>query len=182
MTLTYAEARAFVFDAERGFADVAGDPGGKTSDGVASHANPAAWADGVVTEEEREHAYRSRWDAIQGDELAALVPRSALVLFDWYFHSGGLAVRALQRIVYPQAEHTARTVDGSLGPGTLARLGSWLSRPGAGSRADVDRDLCRRLLVARAEQLEGWIEAAPAERAKFLGGFVKRLVLLALRG
>ena len=189
MELTYAQAKAVVHGAEVGRADVAGDPGGLTVDGVASHANPAAFADGVVTPDEVEASYRERWDAIRGDELAALCPRTTLALFDWYYHSGGPAVRALQRIVYPMIEQTTATVDGNLGPGTMGRVRAWLQRPGV---LEHDRELAGRLLHARAEFLEGWLKGDPvlrqlsptdreALRIKFLGGFVRRLVGLAFR-
>lgn len=169
-------AMAFTRPEEKGLVNDPDDPGGRTYDGIAEHANPEIWRDGVCTEEELLGAYRSRWDAIRGDQLPPLV---ALALFDWYFQSGAHAVRALQRMV-------GAVPDGQLG---MKTLGALFAAP-----IDARRDsaMALELIVEhRARFLFDWINALPVKpdgkgglrpaRIRFSVGFARRLARLAYR-
>ncbi len=172
--MSYERAYRFTLAEEKGFADDPDDPGGKTRDGIASHANPLEWADGVLTDAERDAAYRRRWDRIRGGELP---PPVAISLFDFYFQSGAPAVQALQRLV-------GANPDGSLGPKTVEAVRS------ACSSTTTPDALALALIEARAAFLSAWIRRLPVERVaggttfrearvRFMTGFMRRLARLA---
>jgi lysozyme family protein len=167
--MSFVDAMRVTRREERGLANDPDDPGGRTFDGVAEHANPEAWRDGVCTEEELLGAYKSRWQAIRGDSLP---PATALALFDWYFQSGAHAVRALQRLVGAAA-------DGVVGVETIANVGAKVLLDAE------DRALAMALVEARAAFLGAWVCARPVKpaagvgwepaRIRFLVGFMRRL-------
>jgi len=66
--------------AEGGFADVSGDPGGRTQFGIAERWHPEEWLDGTVTAEEAKTAYaRDYWEPW---DCGSLDPRLGLLLLD----------------------------------------------------------------------------------------------------
>lgn len=170
--MNFDAALAFTRLEEKGLVNDPDDPGGRTFDGVAEHANPEAWRDGVVTEEELLTAYRSRFDAIHG---AHLPPALGLVLFDWYFQSGAPAVKALQR-------RLKVVPDGQLGRVTMGQLtASELFRLGR------DQAFAMSLIEDRAKFLADWVAAKPIHfspsgwrpaRIRFVAGFMRRLARL----
>lgn len=91
------------------------DKGGRTQFGISERANPEAWADNKVTEEEAREIYERKYvrtpkfDLIPDDALRAQ-------LVDFGVNSGPMvAIMKLQQIV-------GADVDGVIGPDTLKRL------------------------------------------------------------
>lgn len=162
---SFDRALTFTLRHEGGFSNDADDPGGRTNFGIAEHANPEAWADGVVTPEEARAIYRAKyWAPIHGDELP---PRTAMVAFDLAVHSGvGAAAKRLQGAV-------GVAQDGVIGPATLAAVRRAAATP------EGDRALALGLVDRRITLLTIWLKAAPG-RVKFAGGFMRRIANLAV--
>lgn len=135
----FARCVAEVLKHEGGFVHHPRDPGGATNRGI-TLATLADWRGREVTpadvqamtEAEAREIYRARyWNAVQGDHLPAGVD---LAVFDLAVNSGvGRAARMLQ-------QQLGVTVDGAIGPRTLAAVG----------RVNASRltgDLCRARLA-----------------------------------
>lgn len=92
------------------------DRGGRTQWGIAEKHNPAAWADGKVSEAEARDIYAKKY--LQ--PFAGLESHPAFEqLVDWGVTSGPrLAIQKLQEVVGVEA-------DGSLGPKTLAAVAAF---------------------------------------------------------
>ena len=161
--MSFDDAMRFTREEERGYSNDPDDPGGRTFDGIAEHANPELWRDGKVTEEEIFAAYAARFMHIRGKELPS---RIALVLFDWYFQSGTVAVRALQKLI-------GAIPDGIMGDHTVGAIQNRVR----GFKAE-DSAIAMELIEARAGQLGKWVNQEPG-RAKFVTGFMRRLARLA---
>ena len=91
------------------------DRGGRTQYGISEKANPEAWTDNKVTEEEARAIYEAKYIKAPGfDKIADFHLRSNLV--DFGVTSGPhLAIMKLQEILHVE-------VDGHLGPLTLAAV------------------------------------------------------------
>ncbi len=91
------------------------DAGGRTKFGISERANPDAWADGDVSEDEAREIYRRKYVVGPGfDRISDHYLRAHLV--DYGVNSGpSVAIMKLQEIL-------GVTVDGVLGPETLNRL------------------------------------------------------------
>lgn len=91
------------------------DPGGRTQYGISERANPGAWADGHVTEDEARAIYEKKYVAGPGfDRVSDARLRAQLV--DFGVTSGPtVAIMKLQEIL-------GVTVDGIFGPVTLHQL------------------------------------------------------------
>jgi len=129
----FAKALAFTLQWEHGRSDLAADRGGRTLDGI-THLTYDAYrtARGLpkrdvfeMTDPERDDIYRRNyWDAVKGDDLAAVSDRMAMCVFDSAVNHGvATASRLLQRTV--QAEP-----DGVIGRVTLAQFRIRLMRLG----------------------------------------------------
>jgi len=160
----FERALTFTLRHEGGFSNDPDDPGGRTNFGIAEHANPEAWADGVVTADEARQIYRAQyWAPLRADELP---PRTAMAAFDLAVHSGvGAAAKRLQAAV-------GVTQDGVIGPATIAAVRRAAATP------EADRALALGLLDRRITLLGLWLKAAPG-RVKFAGGFMRRIANLA---
>lgn len=91
------------------------DPGGRTQFGISERANPGAWADGKVTEEEAREIYKKKY--VFGPKFDKILdPGLQAHLIDWGVNSGpSIAIQALQRVLKV-------TVDGVLGKETFHAL------------------------------------------------------------
>lgn len=91
------------------------DLGGRTQFGISEKANPEAWLDNKVTEEEAREIYKRKYVfGPKFDKILDTGLRAQLV--DWGVNSGpAIAIQALQRILKV-------TVDGVLGPETFHAL------------------------------------------------------------
>lgn len=121
---------------EGGWSDHPRDPGGATMRGITLRTfsdwrgrEVSKEALRAISAEEVAAIYRARyWDAVQGDRLP---PGVDLAVFDFAVNSGpGRAARTLQAAL-------GVTMDGAIGPVTLAALASR-------DRAALVRDLCAR--------------------------------------
>jgi lysozyme family protein len=131
------------------------DAGGRTQYGISERANPQAWADGKVTEQEAREIYEAKY--IRGPHFDR-VPDDRLrtQLIDMGVHSGpGVAIQKLQEILKV-------VVDGVLGPQTLAALQH--------RRADEVNNL---LAASRIRMIGRLVSKVPTQ-LKFLNGWLDR--------
>ena len=132
------------------------DKGGRTTFGISEKANPEAWADGKVTEEEARAIYYRKYvtgpgfDKVQDSHLQAQ-------LIDFGVNSGPqLAIMRLQEIV-------GVTVDGILGVNTLAKVAE-----------TIDTRLLNNRFVASRVKMFGRIVNKNPSQLKFLSGWLNR--------
>lgn len=133
------------------------DRGGRTKYGISEKSNPAAWADGQVTEQEARDIYERKYITLPGfGKIPATHPRAKEILVDWGVISGPeLAKRELQGILGVKQ-------DGVLGPITLAKL------------AGIDdRSLTNLIAVARMKMMGRIVKRDPSQ-LRFLLGWLNR--------
>lgn len=142
-SVAFERAQLFCRKQEGGYADVAGDRGGKTMAGV-THAEYDAWrtARGLelrpvsqITEDEIHAIYRGYWRAAMCDVVASAgLGKLALCLLDFAINSGdGTARKYLQEVVGVEQ-------DKIIGPKTLAAIEA------LGEDETIKRYLARRAL------------------------------------
>ena len=132
------------------------DRGGRTKHGISEKSNPEAWADGDVDEEESRRIYERKYVTGPGfDKIVDHQLRAQLV--DFGVHSGPmLAIMKLQ-----EALQTV-TVDGILGPKTLAAIADWHS------------DALNTALVKARVRMSCRIVKRDPSQLKWLDGWVNR--------
>lgn len=134
-----------------GGAAVIVDQGGRTQFGISEKANPQAWLDGKVTEDEARSIYEQKYVVGPGFNL---VKDQALMvqLVDFGVNSGpGLAVMKLQTILRVK-------VDGVLGKGTIDALG----------KLDAKR-VNNELVKARVTMLANLVAKDASYRSQIVG-------------
>lgn len=131
------------------------DRGRRTSFGISERANPAAWADGNVTEEEARAIYEAKylvgpgWNKLKNEKLRA-------TCVDWSVTSGPqLVIMALQGVV-------ETTPDGILGPLTVVAVNA------------ADARLVNNQMVAAHVKMIGRLVQKRPEQLKFLSGWLAR--------
>lgn len=131
------------------------DGGGRTQWGISEKTNPAAWADGKVTEAEARAIYESKFLVGPGfDRIPDAGLRAQLV--DYGVNSGpAIAIQKLQAII-------GVAPDGALGAATLAALGT----------QDV-RTVNNALVAARIRMIGRLVQKTPTQ-LKFLSGWLDR--------
>jgi lysozyme family protein len=131
------------------------DAGGRTQYGISEKDNPAAWADGVVTEEEAREIYLKKYLVSPGfDKIESIQLRTQLV--DYGVNSGpAVAIMKLQGIL-------GVAVDGVLGPDTLAAL------------EKLDSGRVNNLLAAARIKMIGKIVTKNPTQLQFLNGWLNR--------
>ena len=131
------------------------DAGGRTQWGISERANPEAWADGQVTEQEARDIYERKYVRSPGfSNIHDFKLKHLLV--DFGVNSGPtIAVKALQDAV-------GATPDGILGPDTLAKLDA------------LDAKLVTNRVVDARLRLIGRIVSKDWKQAKFCGGWIGR--------
>jgi lysozyme family protein len=131
------------------------DGGGRTQFGISEKANPTAWADGKVTEDEARAIYEAKYVKGPGfDKVSHLPLRTQLV--DFGVNSGpSIAVQKLQSLL-------GVNQDGILGPNTLTAL----------EKADQPY-LNNELAKARVLMIGRLVQKNPGQ-VKFLVGWLDR--------
>ena len=146
-----------ILSREGGFSNNPADRGGRTDKGITERDHPTAWADGTVTDKEARDIYRQKYVNGPGFDKIPSIPLMAQ-LVDFGVNSGPqLAIMKLQGIL-------GVTVDGILGPDTLATLAT-----------REPREVCNRLAVERVKML-GRICARDKSQIVFLNGWIDRAV------
>jgi lysozyme family protein len=132
------------------------DAGGRTQYGISERANPEAWIDGKVTEEEAREIYERKYvrapkfDLIPDEQLRAH-------LVDFGVNSGPMiAIMKLQTII-------GADVDGVIGPDTLGRL----------SQIPIEQ-VRTQLVVARLKLVGRVVTKDPRNQLKMLNGWIAR--------
>lgn len=143
---------------KEGGASVSNDPsdkGGRTQYGISEKANPEAWADGKVTEDEARAIYEKKYVYGPGfDKIADQSLRTQLI--DFGVNSGpAIAVMSLQKIL-------GVTVDGIIGSETLTALGK------------IHPDDVNIALAASRIKMIGRIVTKSPSQLKFLNGWLDR--------
>ena len=135
------------------------DRGGRTQYGISEKANPAAWADGQVTEDEARKIYLQKY--VVNQNLHTIPPshkHTQAMLIDWGVHIGpAIAITALQKIVNVEA-------DGVFGKQTLQAL-----------LGVDDRSLTNLLVAARLRMVARVVQRNPTQ-VKFLAGWLDRVI------
>src|SRR3990167_4193750 len=148
-----------VIEAEGG-AKVSNDPsdaGGRTQYGISEKANPKAWADGKVTEQEAREIYTAKY--VVWPKFHTIPPSHAKIqaqLIDMGVLSGP------QHTIQKLQEILGVKTDGDFGPKTLAAL--------------IERDSreINNLLIASRIRMIGRIVAKSPSQAKFVSGRLNR--------
>ncbi len=135
------------------------DKGGRTQYGISEKANPKAWADGKVTEEEAREIFVKKYVIWPGYHQIPPTHRAVQAqLIDFGYLSGpGIATQKLQLVL-------GLVVDGDFGPKTLAAL-----------VAEDPRVINNRLMCERIKMLGKLISNNPSQ-AKFAGGWLNRAI------
>lgn len=133
------------------------DGGGRTQFGISERANPEAWADDRVTEEEAREIYARKY--FTGPGFNRLKDRRLQhLLVDWGVTSGPyIVIQYLQRAVGTKD-------DGVLGPKTAA----------AANEANQVR-LINRLVIDRVKMTGRIVNRNPSQ-ARFLNGWLNRIL------
>jgi lysozyme family protein len=131
------------------------DSGGRTQFGISESANPEAWVDGKVTEEEAREIYERKYVRGPGfDKVSDLTLKSQLI--DFGVTSGPqLAIMKLQEILHVK-------VDGVLGPLTLAAINTLHPEAVNGL-----------LVISRVKMICRLVQKVPTN-LKYLTGWVTR--------
>lgn len=144
---------------DEGGATVTHDPldgGGRTQYGISETANPEAWADGVVTEDEARAIYLRKYVRFpKFDQLPTILQA---ICIDWGVASGPqLVIMEMQRLLKVK-------VDGTIGPATLGALPF---------TPEGLLKLNNQLVAARVRQV-GRIVAKDASQVKYVNGWLNR--------
>lgn len=133
------------------------DGGGRTQYGISERANPAAWADGKVTEAEARVIYEQKYVIGPGfDRISDPLLRAQLV--DFGVNSGsGIAIKYLQNVLDVER-------DAVLGPATLEALRTYVP---------VRTSVNNALVAARIQMIGKLVQKNPTQ-LKFLGGWLSR--------
>src|SRR3990167_330613 len=146
-----------ILSREGGFSNNPADRGGRTDKGITERDHHTAWADGTVTDKEARDIYRQKYVNGPGFDRVTSTPLMAQ-LVDFGVNSGPqLAIMKLQGILDV-------TVDGVLGPETLAALST-----------REPREVCNLLAVERIKML-GRICVRDKSQIVFLNGWIARAV------
>ena len=134
------------------------DKGGRTQFGISEKANPEAWKDGVVTDQEAREIYLKKY--VVGPGFHRIPPShksTQTQLIDFFVTSGYVATKKLQEILKVEA-------DGIFGSETLkAMLGV------------DDRTLNNLLMAARVKMVGGIVKRDPSQN-RFLVGWLERFL------
>lgn len=132
------------------------DKGGRTQFGISETANPEAWSDGVVTEDEARAIYLQKY--VRSPKFDQLPPLLQGLCIDWGVVSGPqLVIMKLQGLLHV-------TQDGKIGPATLKALSN--------SPEGVMR--LNNLLVAERIRQVGRIVAKDPSQTKYVSGWLNR--------
>lgn len=166
----FKEAIKIMLSHEGGYANVTGDAGGETYQGI-SRNNWPNWRGWVIIDKNKplkynqvlkdKHLndlvevfyYEHFWKPIQGDRIND--QRIANFLFDWYVNSGYHAIKALQRLVNA-------VPDGVLGPKTIAAINA------------AGEGLFERYKASRLQFYKDIVNQRP-DQTKFLAGWTRRV-------
>jgi len=135
------------------------DRGGRTQFGISEKANPNAWADGQVTEQEAREIYLKKYVVSPGfHKIPPSHKWTQALLIDWGVNSGPvIAIQNLQEVL-------KLNKDGIFGPKTLeALLGT------------DDRSL-NNLLAAARVRMVGRVVVKNPSQLKFLNGWLNRVL------
>lgn len=190
----FERALQAAFRFEGGFSNDPDDRGGKTNMGIThgtlSRARINGWVPKDVTietltREQAETIYRKGyWEPIKGDELPSPI---AEIVFDCAINHGvGGAGRLLQRAINSMNLTTPLTVDGIIGPKTLAAVAriEELNRELAGAMPELGpgrilRELALSILTYRTKYYVDIVKSNSTQK-KFLFGWLRlRVVRLA---
>jgi len=186
MESPFDRALAHVLGIEGGYSDHKADRGGKTMLGVTEGTLQRAVRAGVVpagtrieelTAEQAAAIYRALyWNAIRGDDVAAVSVPVAIEMFDTAVNmapswAGRFLQRALNAFNRNAADWPDIKVDGQVGPATLGALRAMANKRGATGMTV----LLRALNAQQGERYLTITEANPSQEAFTYGWFLNRV-------
>ncbi len=130
----FQRAFAHTIGLEGGYVNNPDDPGGETIFGITRRDHPDLWETGRPTLEQAQQRYRDQyWTPINVDGIAGISIEVAMELFDTGVNVGpGTAAKWLQRSLNAcnrnQQDYSDITVDGGIGPASIAALRSFYRR------------------------------------------------------
>lgn len=182
MTRPFDIAYQHILDIEGGYSDHASDRGGKTRYGVTERVARAHGYTGPMAELPREKAreiYKSAyWDILRLDDISAASYPVAKEVFDTGVNSGQARAgqflqRCLNALNRQGNDFADMTVDGIVGPMTVAALKAYLAKRGK----QGETILLRALNSVQGEFLIGLAERDPRQEDFVNGWFWNRVVI-----
>lgn len=158
---------------EGGFVNDPVDPGGATNKGVTMGTfqscakqylgiEPTLENLKALTDAQAGKIYKPLyWDKVRGDDIA--LQELASIVFDFQVNSGANAAKLLQKVLNEMGATPPLTVDGNIGPGTMAAL------TGMDQKA-----VYRRYKQGRIDYYQDLVARRPA-LGKFLKGWLNRV-------
>jgi len=158
---------------EGGFVDDPADPGGATNKGITLGTfqgcakrylgiEPTLENLKALTDAQAAKIYKPLyWDKVYGDEVD--LQDLADIVFDFQVNAGANASRLLQRVLNDLGATPPLTVDGDIGPGTMAAL-----------KAADQKAVYRRYKQGRIDYYQNLVAERPA-LGKFLNGWLNRV-------
>ena len=141
-----------IIQREGGYSNDPDDSGGRTKYGISEVHEPEAWADGDVSLDEARAIYQRKYITQPGfDQLSGLLQE---FMVDWGVTSGPVVA------TYKLQEALGTTVDGVIGPNTLAKLA--LADPNKLLNTLVDMRIISYIRIAQKrpkdlKYLCGWV-------------------------
>lgn len=173
--MSFARAFDLLIVKEGGYANHEADRGGKTMFGVTERVARANGYKGAMIDlpidTAREIAKTQYWDILNLDRVDALAPSVALEIFDTVYNGGEPGQwlqRALNAFNRQQADYPDVTVDGRIGPMTLAALRAFLAKRGK----EGETVLVRTMNCLQGERFIRIAEANPSQES-FVYGWLK---------
>lgn len=124
----------FILEHEGGYVNHPSDPGGETKYGITKASYPNLDIKNLTVEDAKEIYYRDYFPKVKGEELLKISPGLALMVADMAFNAGpGRAAKILQQAVNKLAGSKVLTVDGGIGPKTLAEVQGIVDKEGDGN-------------------------------------------------
>jgi lysozyme family protein len=165
----FAFAVEHTLEAEGVFSDHPDDPGGATKHGITedlarTHGYTGDMLD--LTEEFARHVYKLEfWDALRLDEVTS--QHVAAEIFDTAVNMGPHTAVEIAQLACRLMGENNLTVDGALGPKTLAALNTYLPR--------YESHLYHCLNGYQFSRYVELYESNPAKRRTFIKGWMRRL-------
>ncbi len=178
----FDEAFAEVLSVEGGYSDHQDDRGGKTNWGITeavARANGYTGDMKDLTQTQARAIYKAQyWDTLRLDDVAALSWAVSVELFDTGVNmgvavAGKFLQRALNALNRKGQDFPDLTVDGVVGPMTVANLRAYMSRRGA----EGQKVLLRALNALQGTRYIEIAEGRPDNESFVYGWFAQRVEL-----
>lgn len=147
---------------QTGYVNDPKDAGGETKFGIAKNSNMELDISKLTWGAAQRIYFKNYWVAGDCSEIAQFAPRLAMLHFDGCInHGNARAAKLLQSAV-------GATVDGDIGPGSLAAIKRACALPNG------EREVCKKLADLRIAFYNGIVSKKP-DQSRFLKGWLSRI-------